>query len=1059
MNRKNKCKLLAWIMIAALTITASPSSGMTASAKTKSNVSTKWYTISKKPGTYQKKVTLKVTAKKGSQVYYTTNGTFRLKKKLSGGKSKKITITKTTKLSLYAVSKETKVTAKQLKNKKLKKNSAYASYTYKITSGSSQALSTPKASAAANSTAAPKTTQTPSASGTPAGTGTFSSKASASPAVSDTAQTPSAADNTSASTAPGTAADLAKTSSPEQTADPDATAVPAGTADPTASADPAASSTPSAGTGTAAPSVPTPSQPADTTLPADYDEDTAQTIQITADGITTDHLQSSSAVTYETDDSSDTACVTICEAGTYVLSGGTEASPLTNTFITVKKNTSEVNLIWDNLHIDNSALGSGSGQDSPVFQVKSGDSTTNKVTVYLKGDNVLKGNGSVYTESTDNTTTTSLPGGVIEAKGTDTVLTFASYDPSDIGSLTVTDSMNGDTTDYGSEDPSDGISSKGTLIIQSGKYQIHSNGDCLKGTGADGEGGVFILNGTLSLRSDLGNGIKSKNGNICIYDGTTNILSTQEDGINAKNYTAAISGGKLTITHCQGDGIQGEWVSISGDDTYVDITTEYENAGINYYSSSLGSGNYNTLTSNNSTKTETVNVDTGSHKGIKAGTKSSTCSYTSVADDSTLTADKTYSTEASGGLVITGGTIIVDTTQSGIKYNGGGGGMGGGSGSGAATSDGQYIIGAPDDTIHSNNTCVISGGSLTLSSADDGITVADTLDITGNTSIDIKTCYEGIEASTINIGTKDSQSGPDIVIYSNDDGINAASKSSTTYVYEDESEEKYTKTTVSSSDNVLNVYSGYINVMIADDETHTITLPVKNGNDNTITYSADGDGIDCNGSFYAYGGTIVVFGSTSNDNAPIDTDGTYYIGSGVTLLAVGSNGMIENPTSVRQAYLCTGSSNGSMRFASADTADTSDSTGIAAASDTSTASDSTSKGAPGGNGRPGGNGGGNGPGGNNGTTYSANTAFSIADSSGNVILSICPDKSYSHVLYSSPELISDDSYTLYSGGSVSGSKLADSDYDFRHESCDTNSASVISTTTAGTTIQGSNSRP
>lgn len=189
MNRKNKCKLLAWTMTAALTITASPSSGMTASAK------------------------------KGSQVYYTTNGTFRLKKKLSGGKSKKITITKTTKLSLYAVSKGTKVTAKQLKKKKLKKNSAYASYTYKITSG------------------------------TPAGTGTFSSKASASPAVSDTAQTPSAADNTSASTAPGTTADPVKTSSPEQTADPDATAVPAGTADPTASADPAASSTPSAGTG------------------------------------------------------------------------------------------------------------------------------------------------------------------------------------------------------------------------------------------------------------------------------------------------------------------------------------------------------------------------------------------------------------------------------------------------------------------------------------------------------------------------------------------------------------------------------------------------------------------------------------------------------------------------------------------------------------------------------------------------------------------------------------------------------------------------------------------
>lgn len=94
---------------------------------------------------------------------------------------------------------------------------------------------------------------------------------------------------------------------------------------------------------------------------------------------------------------------------------------------------------------------------------------------------------------------------------------------------------------------------------------------------------------------------------------------------------------------------------------------------------------------------------------------------------------------------------------------------------------------------------------------------------------------------TFRLKKKISSSNNTCVIYSNDDGINAASKSSTTYVYADESEEKYTKTTVSSSDNVLNVYSGYVNVMIVDDETHTITLPVKNGNNNTITYSADRD--------------------------------------------------------------------------------------------------------------------------------------------------------------------------------------------------------------------------
>lgn len=85
---------------------------------------------------------------------------------------------------------------------------------------------------------------------------------------------------------------------------------------------------------------------------------------------------------------------------------------------------------------------------------------------------------------------------VIEAKGTDTVLTFASYDETDIDTLSVTDAMDADTADYGSEDPSDSISCKGTLNIQSSTYEISSNGDCLKGTGSDGSGGVYITAGT-----------------------------------------------------------------------------------------------------------------------------------------------------------------------------------------------------------------------------------------------------------------------------------------------------------------------------------------------------------------------------------------------------------------------------------------------------------------------------------------------------------------------------------------------------------------------------------
>ena len=77
--------------------------------------------------------------------------------------------------------------------------------------------------------------------------------------------------------------------------------------------------------------------------------------------------------------------------------------------------------------------------------------------------------------------------------------------------------------------------------------------------------------------------------------------------------------------------------------------------------------------------------------------------YTETTDGTTTTAlpggvieAKGTGSDRNGSVYITGGTILVDTTQTGIKYNGGG--MGGGSGSSdAATSDGQYIIGAPGD--------------------------------------------------------------------------------------------------------------------------------------------------------------------------------------------------------------------------------------------------------------------------------------------------------------------------------------------------------------------------
>jgi hypothetical protein len=252
-----------------------------------------------------------------------------------------------------------------------------------------------------------------------------------------------------------------------------------------------------------------------------------------------------------------------------------------------------------------------------------------------------------------------------------------------------------------------------------------------------------------------------------------------------------------------------------------------------------------------------------------------------------------------------------------------------------------------------------------------------------------------MESGYIVIG-KDSEaeSAPKISIYSDDDGVNAASKSSINYAYEDESEQAYTKTETSASDNEFYMLDGSLTIAISDDTTHTFSLPVAGQSDTTGSYTGDGDGIDCNGSFYGYGGTVTVYGSTSGDNSPIDTDSTYYIGAGITLLALGSNGMLEEPTSLAQAVIEYGNSN-----------------------------------QQGGMGQQGNrNNGGFGGFGNNGlsgnSTITANALLTVLDSDDNTILSLTSPKSFTYFLYSSPDLVSGNTYQLKTGETTLSSMTA-----------------------------------
>lgn len=708
----------------------------------------------------------------------------------------------------------------------------------------------------------------------------------------------------------------------------------------------------------------------------------------------------------------------------------TEASDTSEAYTKVDD---DITITLDNVSIDNSALTS----DDSIIGVKK--DFTGNVTLIVNGNTTLNGPSAfpsteadaepaalISSKNADTVLT------IKSGSDDDSFLTLIDNMPEDtsyIGLETTTDSEGNETTAETAVDPADGIQAKGTLVIENGTINIDVNGDCIKGTGsgkynvdvpsaeanADGyyevtttrkytSGGVTINGGTLNLSSAIGKGISSKNGLVTITDGQININSA-DHGISAKNYnvqitggtinigtgenecggdgikagdTVRITGGNVTIGNCYGDGIQAENVVIA--DGTLNIKTYYEYANTNFYKTNnvltaLNISGYNSSSENESTglKTESIVYDTGSHKAIKAGTKEKTFTYGEITDsESDYEAGKTYYQAASGGLTITGGTITLDTTNSGIKYNGGAtsGGMGGG--------DSQTIIGSPDDAIHSNNDATISGGTIDIYSSDDGISVVNNLYFLNDASVKVNTAYEGIEASNIVMGTTDTDFAPTVSVYSNDDGINAAKKNKVNYVYADDTEVEYTKTSYKTSGNSLTVNAGELTVEIGDDTTHSVTLINKgDSKGTTYNYSADGDGIDCNGSFYAYGGTIITIGGTSGGNGVFDRDGDFVIGEGVTIFGIGSSGMIEGPTTVNQPYIqYSASSSGGMN---------------------------------GMGGRPG----------NTGSSGSSSIAsgstITINDSTGNTLYTYTTKKTAGYILYSSPNLVNGSSYTIKSG--------------------------------------------
>ena len=242
-------------------------------------------------------------------------------------------------------------------------------------------------------------------------------------------------------------------------------------------------------------------------------------------------------------------------------------------------------------------------------------------------------------------------------------------------------------------------------------------------------------------------------------------------------------------------------------------------------------------------------------------------------------------TTSLGNVTISGGTLTLNATEDGIQADGdltisGGtfhvktnGGhttaltddsascKGFKAGGALSVTGGTLTVDSADDALHANTDVTISGGTLTLATGDDGVHADNDLVIgtkgassTSTPRINITASYEGLEGTTVTV-----YSG-DIDVVASDDGVNAANSTL------GERSDKY-------------------------------AISIAGGD---LYIDAGSDGLDSNNDINITGGKVEVYGADAMMDAAIDYDGTFTL-SGGTLFGAGME-----PSAGTQAYIAVG---------------------------------------------------------------------------------------------------------------------------------------------------------
>ena len=254
-------------------------------------------------------------------------------------------------------------------------------------------------------------------------------------------------------------------------------------------------------------------------------------------------------------------------------------------------------------------------------------------------------------------------------------------------------------------------------------------------------------------------------------------------------------------------------------------------------------------------------------------------------------------------------------------------------------SGGNITINSADDAIHSDISIIINGGSFTIASGDDAIHAEDTLTVTAG-KIDISESYEGLEALHIDV------QGGDIKLVASDDGLNAAGGT-------DQSG------TTGGRDGMFGggpggmgggrPGGGGFGGMSGNSNG---SIKVSGGN---LYINSSGDGMDANGTLEISGGYTVVVGPTQGDTATLDYD-TSGIITGGTFIGTGASGMAQTFSDSKQGVIAVSVGN-----------------------------------------------------------QAAGTQITLKDKNGNTVLEHAPELNFAVVILSSPDMVKGESYAITVG--------------------------------------------